>query len=257
MKISLEVCAGSVHSAIAAQEGGASRIELCENLQQGGTTPSYGQIKITRKLLQIPVHVLLRPRPGDFLYSDLEFDIIKQDLEYCIEAGCDAVVIGILNADGTVDKSRCAELMQLAKQGGLYTTFHRAFDLCTDLNQSLEDVIDLGFDCILTSGGKTTAIEGASKIAQLIQRADDRICIMPGGGVSEYNVADLVNFTGATKIHSSARVRRRSAMTFQNTQIIVGSGYSDEYDIDETDTERVKNIIIKANEQHTSILKDA
>jgi copper homeostasis protein len=249
MKISLEVCANSAQSAIAAEAGGASRVELCENLHEGGTTPSYGQIKIARQLVKIPLHILLRPRAGDFLYSDNEYEIIKADLEYCIQAGCEAVVIGILNADGTVDKPRCAQLIQMAKKAGMYVTFHRAFDLCADMFQALEDVIALGCDCILTSGGKTTAIEGASKIAQLIQKAAGRISIMPGGGVSEYNVADLVHFTGATRIHSSARVRRQSAMIYKNTHIIVGSSFNDEYDLDETSAERVKNIIYKANEQ--------
>lgn len=249
MKILLEVCANSVQSAIAAQEGGANRIELCDNLHEGGTTPSYGQIKATLKHLTIPVHVLLRPRTGDFLYTDHEFEVIKTDLEICAQLGCHGVVTGILNANGTVDKPRCAELVQMTKQAGLKITFHRAFDLCADMFQALEEIIELGFDCILTSGGKTTAIEGASKIAQLIQRAADRICIMPGGGVSEYNVADMVHFTGATEIHSSASVRRKSGMTYQNDHIIVGSSFSDEYDLDETDAERVRNIILKANEK--------
>jgi copper homeostasis protein len=249
MKISLEVCANSVQSAVAAQNGGAARIELCDNLHEGGTTPSYGQIKVTRQLLQIPIHVLLRPRTGDFLYTDHEFEVIKADLEYCATAGCDAVVIGILNSNGTVDKRSCGELVRMAKQTGMRTTFHRAFDLCADLHKSMEDIIGLGFDCILTSGGKTTAIEGASKIAQLIQQAAGRICVMPGGGISEYNAADIVHYTGATEIHSSARVRRRSTMTYRNKNIIVGNGFSDEYDLDETDSYRVKNIIAKANEQ--------
>ncbi|CAM3983138.1 copper homeostasis protein CutC [Mucilaginibacter galii] len=251
MNILLEVCANSAQSAIAAQNGGAHRVELCDNLHEGGTTPSYGQISATLKYLTIPVHVLLRPRPGDFLYTDLEFEVIKSDLEMCGKLGCAAIVTGVLNADGTIDKTRCAELVQLAKQNGLKTTFHRAFDLCADMFQALDEIIELGFDCILTSGGKTTAIEGASKIAQLIQRAAGRISIMPGGGISEYNAADIVHFTGATEIHSSARVRRKSNMQFHNDHIIVGGSFSDEYDRDESDEERVKSIILKANEQQT------
>ena len=247
MKISLEVCANSVQSAIAAQLGGAARVEICENLHEGGTTPSYGQIKTTLREIDIPVHVLLRPRAGDFLYTPNEFDAMKADLEISASLGCHAIVVGILSPDGSIDKVRCAELVQLAKQAAIKTTFHRAFDLCADMFKSMEDIIELGFDCILTSGGKTTAIEGASKIAQLIQKANGRIGIMPGGGVSEYNAADMVKFTGATEIHSSARSRRKSAMTFQNDHIIVGSSFAHEYDIDETDPERVKNIILKAN----------
>lgn len=249
MKILLEVCANSVQSAIAAQKGGAHRIELCDNLHEGGTTPSYGQIQSTLKYLQIPVHVLIRPRPGDFLYSDYEFEVMKYDIEACAQLGCRAIVTGILNADGTVDKARCAELVQLAKNAGLKATFHRAFDVCADMFQALDDIIELGFDCILTSGGKTTAIEGASKIAQLIQRAAGRVCIMPGGGIGEYNAADIVNYTGATEIHSSARSLRKSDMLYHNDHIIVGSTFSNEYDREETDEERVKNIVLKANEQ--------
>ena len=140
--INLEVCANSLTSALAAQEGGAIRVELCDNLNEGGTTPSYGQIKLARKLLNIKLYVLIRPREGDFLYSDIEFDIIKADVQYCIDAGCDGVVIGILNADGSIDKPRCAELVQMAKKGGLGVTFHRAFDLCNDMDQALEDIIE-------------------------------------------------------------------------------------------------------------------
>src|ERR1700761_763170 len=142
--VTLEVCANSVTSALAAQEGGAVRIELCENLNEGGTTPSYGEILMARKLLHIKLYVLIRPRGGDFLYSDLEFKIMAADVRYCIEAGCDGIVIGMLNADGTVDKERCAELIKQARQWGVGVTFHRAFDMCADMYQALEDIIELG-----------------------------------------------------------------------------------------------------------------
>ncbi len=248
MKISLEVCANSVGSAIAAQKGGASRIELCDNIHDGGTTPSYGQIRSTLQSVQIPVHILIRPRAGDFLYSNHEFEVMKADIEMCTMLGCHAIVVGILNADGSVDKPRCAELVSIVKKAGMSIIFHRAFDLCADLFRSMEDIIALGFDGILTSGGKTTAIEGASKIAQLIQRANGRIGIIPGGGISEYNVTDLINFTSANCIHSSARSKRKSAMTYHNNHIMMGDGYTHEYDLDETDPARVANILAKANE---------
>ena len=154
----LEVCANSVTSALAAQDGGAYRVELCENLFEGGTTPSHGEIQVARKLLRIKLYVLIRPRGGDFLYSDIEYDIITADVNYCIEAGCDGIVIGILNADGTVDKERCEKLIQAAKRKGVGVTFHRAFDMCTDMDQALEDIIALGCERILTSGGKSTAM---------------------------------------------------------------------------------------------------
>jgi len=243
----LEICANSVTSALAAQQGGALRVELCENLYEGGTTASHGEIKLARELLQIKLYVLIRPRGGDFLYSDVEYDIITADVYYCIQAGCDGIVIGILNADGTIDKERCKPLVEMAKSAGLGVTFHRAFDMCADLEQGLEDIIDLGCERILTSGGKSTAMEGSRLIANLIKKAGDRIIIMPGSGISENNVADLVQFTGATEIHSSARVRTESKMEYKNDHIVMGDNYGDEFIYDQTDVERVKKILRMAN----------
>lgn len=245
--IQLEVCANSVTSALAAQEGGAFRVELCENLDEGGTTPSYGQISVARKLLNIKLNVLIRPRSGDFLYTDVEFDIIKEDLKYCIQAGCDGIVIGILNADGTVDMPRCAELVNLAKTAGLSVTFHRAFDMCADLYQSLENIIELGCDTVLTSGGRSTAMEGASILRHLVEKAGDRIRIMPGSGINQNNAADLVHFTNATVIHSSARTRVQGKMEYKNDHILLSNGYTDEHGVDVTDTSLVKAIIEAAN----------
>src|ERR1700761_8620280 len=131
-QIQLEVCANSVASALAAQEGGAYRVELCENLEGGGTTPSFGQILVARKQLHIKLFVLIRPRTGDFLYTDEEYQVMLADVKGCINAGCDGIVIGILNPDGTVDKPRCREIVEMAKKHKLGTTFHRAFDMCTD-----------------------------------------------------------------------------------------------------------------------------
>ncbi|BAU53594.1 copper homeostasis protein CutC [Mucilaginibacter gotjawali] len=243
----LEVCANSVASALAAQDGGAYRVELCENLYEGGTTPSYGEIQVARELLQIKLYVLIRPRGGDFLYSDIEYDIMTADVNYCVEAGCDGIVIGILNADGTIDKDRCQKLIDLAKTNGLGVTFHRAFDMCADMEQALEDIIALGCERILTSGGKSTAMEGANILAHLIKKADGRITIMPGSGVSEKNAADLVEFTGAKEIHSSARVRVQSKMEYKNDHIVMGDNYGDEFACDQTDVGRVKAIIQLAN----------
>ncbi|MDR3693584.1 copper homeostasis protein CutC [Mucilaginibacter sp.] len=243
----LEVCANSVASALSAQEGGAYRVELCENLYEGGTTPSYGEIQIARKLLQIKLYVLIRPRGGDFLYSDIEYDIMTADVNYCIEAGCDGIVIGLLNADGTIDKGRCETLIRMAKTKGLGVTFHRAFDMCADMDQALEDIIELGCERILTSGGKSTAMEGANILAHLIKKANGRITIMPGSGVSEKNAADLVEFTGAKEIHSSARVRVQSKMEYKNDHIVMGDNYGDEFVYDQSDVTRVKAILQMAN----------
>ena len=246
-RVLLEVCANSVTSALAAQEGGAARVELCENLYEGGTTPSYGEILLARKLLHIKLYILIRPRGGDTLYTDLEFDIMIADVRHCIEAGCDGIVIGMLKPDGTIDKERCIKLVRLAKKSGLGVTFHRAFDLSADLNRSLEDIIEIGCDRILTSGGRSTAMEGAGIIARLIEKAADRIIIMPGCGISETNVADLVHFTGAAEIHASARKRIDSQMIFRNNHIVMGQNFGDEYSLDLTDEDRVRHIITNAN----------
>jgi copper homeostasis protein len=245
--INLEVCANSLTSALAAQEGGAIRVELCDNLNEGGTTPSYGQIKMARESLNIKLYVLIRPREGDFLYSDIEFEIIKADVQYCIDAGCDGVVIGILNADGSIDKARCSELVQMAKKAGLGVTFHRAFDMCNNMDQALEDIIELGCQRILTSGGESTASEGANVITRLIEKAAGRIIIMPGSGVSESTVADLVHITKANEIHSSARSAVKSKMQYHNDHLSLSNNSTDELSITVTDVQKVKDIIRLAN----------
>jgi len=241
--ISLEVCANSINSALAAQQGGAIRVELCDNLKEGGTTPSAGQITLARKLLHIKLYVLIRPRSGDFLYNDIEFQTMQSDISYCIEAGCDGIVIGILKADGTIDKERNLELVRMAKQFGLGVTFHRAFDMCTDQYQALEDIIELGCERILTSGGKSTAMEGSTVLAHLVEKAAGRISIMAGAGVNEHNVADLVHYTGVQEVHSSARSMVASKMQFHNDHIVMGSSLDDEYSFDQTDPGRVKQLI--------------
>lgn len=246
--INLEVCANSLTSALIAQDGGAIRVELCDNLKEGGTTPSHGQIQLARQMLNIKLYILIRPRGGDFLYSDIEFEIMKANVQYCIETGCDGIVIGVLNDDGSIDKPRCAELIQMATKAGLGVTFHRAFDMCADMYQALEDIIELGCERILTSGGKSTAIEGANTIAHLIEKAAGRIIIMPGSGVDETTVADLIHFTKAAEIHSSAKKMLKSRMKFQNDHIIMSSNYLDEFSIQQTDLQKVKDIIRLANQ---------
>jgi len=247
--ISLEVCANSITSALAAQEGGAMRVELCDNLYAGGTTPSPGQITTARKLLHIKLYVLIRPRGSDFLYTDVEFDTMVTDVKYCIEAGCDGIVTGMLNADGTVDKERCKQLVQLAKQAGLGVTFHRAFDMCANQFQALEDIIEIGFERILTSGGKSTAMEGARVITELVKKAKGRISIMAGSGITEINAADLIMITGVKEIHGTLVAPLNSKMQYKNDHIVMGSTYGDEYGYDATSTERVKNLLKKVNEK--------
>lgn len=246
--VALEVCANSITSALAAQKGGAVRVELCDNLYAGGTTPSPGQITVARELLNIKLYVLIRPRGADFLYSDIEFETMIADVQYCIDAGCDGIVTGILNADGTIDKERNRILADMATKAGLGATFHRAFDMCADYTQALEDIIELGFERILTSGGKSTAVEGARVIADLVKQANGRISIMAGSGLTEINAADLVLFTGVNEIHGSLQSRVKSKMQFANDHIVMGSTIGDEYAVDVTDAERVRTVIAKANE---------
>ncbi|WP_188505546.1 copper homeostasis protein CutC [Parapedobacter pyrenivorans] len=217
----LEVCANSIASALAAQEGGADRVEFCQNLEMGGTTPSLGQIWLARAGLSIGMHVLIRPRAGDFLYTDLEFEEMKADILFCKEAKCDGVVIGLLQANGSVDAVRTAELVALAHP--LHVTFHRAFDVCREPFEALETIIASGCARLLTSGMKNTAWEGGRLIKTLVDQAGGRIEVMPGSGINEHNIADVAMATGATAFHSSAKVAIASGMTYVN-DAIVGMG---------------------------------
>ncbi|OKS87100.1 copper homeostasis protein CutC [Mucilaginibacter polytrichastri] len=244
--VTLEICANSVTSAIAAQQGGAARIELCENLKEAGTTPSYGQIILARKLLEIKIYTLIRPRAGDFLYNDYEFEIMLADVNNCINTGCDGVVIGMLKKDGSIDKERSGILADLARKNGLGVTFHRAFDVCNDYYQALEDIIDIGCERILTSGGKTTAMEGAGTIAHLVEKAAGRISIMAGSGVNEQNVRDLINFTGIHEVHTSAKMWNQSNMDYHNDYIMMGNRYHDLYTFESTNAGRVQTILANA-----------
>jgi copper homeostasis protein len=206
----LEVASNSVDSALAAQEGGAGRIEFFTALELGGLTPSPGQIALARERLRIPLYVLIRPRAGDFLYSDLECETMRRDIEACAAAGCDGVVLGVLDADGKVDMPRCRSLVSAA--GTMGVTFHRAFDLTHDLLSSLDDVIELGCERVLTSGAQTSALEGAALIRDLVASAAGRITVMPGAGITAQNIATLATFTGARELHASARQQRPSGM---------------------------------------------
>ena len=240
--ISLEVCANSTQSAIEGQKGGAIRVELCDNLAEGGTTPSLSQIEKSRQLTDIQLNILIRPREGDFLYSDLEFEIMKRDIHHCGHRGCDGVVFGILNNDGSIDKKRNKELLDIARKYGMNATFHRAFDRCKDLFSSLEDIVELRFDHILTSGGEKTAPEGKDILKKLIEQADNRIVIMPGGGITEENIHELAKYTGLKEFHGSFRRPVQSRMEYFSS-----IDDPEEYQILQTDANKVKEAIINAN----------
>ncbi|RDS86582.1 copper homeostasis protein CutC [Dyella psychrodurans] len=209
----LEIAAGSVASAVAAQEGGADRVEFCGTLAEGGTTASYGALAMLRDRVRIPVYVLIRPRGGDFLYGDAEFEIMRRDVETCVSLGCDGVVIGALDADGNVDP-RCRELVGAA--GKLGVTFHRAIDASANPSRSLEDIVALGCERVLTSGGCANAQAGAHVIADLVKQAGDRLVVMAGAGIRSTNLAEIVELTRAHEFHGSARAVIRSAMRYLN-----------------------------------------
>jgi copper homeostasis protein len=213
----LEIIGFNIESCIAAQEAGANRIELCGGPGEGGTTPSYGFIKSAREKLHINLYVMIRPRGGDFFYSDEDFQIMKNDIAVCKELGCDGIVTGILKKDGKVDKERCKELLDLAYP--LEATFHRAFDRVSNASEALEDIIDLGFERILTSGLKPKAIDSTDILAQLINQSDERIIIMPGSGVNAENIISIAKSTGAKEFHSSASFSKTSEMEFQNKEM--------------------------------------
>lgn len=214
MHFELEICCFNIQSALIAQDAGAHRVELCADPVGGGTTPSLGLIQTAREKLHIQLYPIIRPRDGDFLFDDDEFEIMMKDISLCKQAGCDGVVIGMLNADGTIDKKRCAKLVDLAYPLGV--TFHRAFDRSANPFEAMEDIINIGCERILTSGQKPTAIEGAVLLNELVRQAENRIIIMPGSGIRANNIIELKEKTTAEEFHTSARIFAKNNMEFIN-----------------------------------------
>jgi len=239
-RILIEVSVDSVASASAAERGGAARIELCSALSVGGLTPSAGLVEKVRSALSIPIHLMIRPRPGDFYYDRDEFETMQRDICVAKQMGAHGVVIGLLDVDGSVDVSRTKELVDLARP--LEVTFHRAFDMSADLFRALEDVCACGANRLLTSGGKQTCLEGQATIAELIQRADERIIVMPGSGIKPENARALVENTGAREIHAGLRTVVPSPMHYRNEQVAMGSAASGEYERSVVTEESVKRL---------------
>lgn len=208
----LEIAVFNIASALAAEKAGADRLELCENPQEGGTTPSYGTLKMVKEKVSIPVFPIIRPRGGDFLYTDAEFEVMKQDVQLCKELGFPGVVIGCLRADASIDKERTSQLVAIAT--GMEVTFHRAFDRTKNPYTSLEDIIDTGCRRVLTSGQVPNVANAIPLINELIRQADNRIIILQGSGVRSTNLLQLVNETRAQEYHSSARKNEDSAMQY-------------------------------------------
>lgn len=204
----LEVCCGSLASAIAAQEGGAHRVELCANLYEGGTTPSHGILELAREKLGIEINVLVRPRGSDFVYNEDEMEIIRRDVAKCKELGIDGVVIGFLTPSGEIDTAKTKEVVELARP--MSVTFHRAFDMCKDPYVALDELIEIGVDRILTSGQVNMAPEGVDLIAELVRKAGDRVIMMPGAGLEVENIAEFHAKVGRRSTTRRCGIRLRA-----------------------------------------------
>lgn len=241
MNFQLEICSDSVESALIAEEAGADRIELCSSLIEGGVTPSHATILTAREELRIPLHVLIRPRNGDFLYSELEYEIMKKEIMFCRQSGIDGIVFGILRTDGTIDSDRTLRLIDLSWP--MSVTFHRAFDLCRDPESGIEDIIRCGAHRLLTSGQRNTAMEGSDLITRLIGISSGRISIMPGSGIKDINIRTIAEKTGASEFHLSGRKEIPGLMQFRKKGISMGGGSSlSEYSRKVADPEMINNI---------------
>ena len=241
-----EICANSVESCLAAQEGGADRVELCAGISEGGTTPSYGEIKLARKLLtKTKLHVIIRPRGGDFLYTPLELERMEEDIRICRDLGVDGVVFGCLTEEGEVDKEANRRLVELARP--MSVTFHRAFDRTADPMKALEDIISLGCNRILTSGQQPKAIDGINLLAQLEKKLKEYplppIQLLAGSGVNEDNIRQIFDATGIHEYHFSARVNVVSKMKHYNHEVYMGAKGADESNSLVTSAEKVRNTI--------------
>lgn len=239
----MEVCVDSVESSVNAVKGGASRLELCGSLCEGGITPSLGLLRVVKQEVNVPVFVMIRPRGGDFAYSEQEFEVMKEDLRVLKEGGnADGFVFGVLTPNGEVDRSRCAELIELSRPQPV--TFHRAFDMTRDPFSALETIISLKIDRILTSGQDSTALEGLPLIRELVKQAHDRITIVAGGGINERNIERIIKGSGCIEFHCSARASVSSVMQYRNNRVCMGAQYSgSEYDFKVANLDRIQTMV--------------
>ena len=243
MKRIIEICANSAQSCVEAEKGGAKRVELCAAIPEGGTTPSYGEIKTAQELASsIDINVIIRPRGGDFLYTQAEVQSMLHDIELCKQLKVHGVVVGCLTKEGDIDVELLNKLVATAKP--LSVTFHRAFDVCREPFVALEQIIAAGCDRILTSGQQSDAVKGIPLIAELVKKADERIVIMPGCGVRENNIAEIEAKTGAKEFHTSARSIVHSKMEYRNENVPMGSSVvSSEFETVETDRNKVSSYL--------------
>ncbi|XP_033005818.1 copper homeostasis protein cutC homolog isoform X1 [Lacerta agilis] len=238
----MEVCVDSVESAVNAERGGAGRLELCANLMEGGTTPTIGLLQVVKQCTRVPVFVMIRPRGGDFLYSDREVEVMKADIRLAKQHGADGLVFGALTEDGRVDTELCTAL--LAASRPLPVTFHRAaFDMVYDPLAALETLISMGFERVLTSGCDSSVLEGLPLIKRLTEQAKGRIVVVPGGGITERNLQRILEGSGASEFHCSARSVKDSGMKFRNPYATMGAYLSTpEYSIKVADVAKVRTL---------------
>lgn len=237
-KAILEVCIDSVESAIEGAKGGADRFELCSNLIIGGTTPSTALFKEVRKVTDIPIRVLIRPRFGDFCYTDYEFSIIREEIRTFKKLGADGVVIGILNEDGFLDTARMKILIEAAE--GMGVTLHRAFDVCADAYDTLEKAKELGIDTILTSGQKNNCMDGKKLLKELVEKAGNEVDILIGSGVNAESISYLASYTKARNFHMSGKKNKESAMKYRKGDVAMGLPVMSEYTMWCTDEEEIR-----------------
>ena len=241
MPILVEACVDSVASAVAAERGGARRLELCDNLADAGTTPSAGMIAAVKAHVGVPVFPIVRARGGGFVYSPLEVDVMRRDIRAARQLGADGIVTGALDASGCVDQRIMLDLIEVA--GELPVTFHRAFDVVPDLDAALETLIEMGVQRVLTSGGAPTAVQGADRLASLVARAGKRLAILAGGGVREENVRQLIERSGVTEIHVRGTVLRRAPARSSAPLIRFRKALPDDENAwEETDESRISQI---------------
>jgi copper homeostasis protein len=236
----VEVCLDSADSAVAAQAGGAQRVELCDNLIEGGTTPSLGSIRATRRAIDIDLMIMIRPRGGDFCYSPLEVEAMLADIEVARTEGAQGVVFGVLTPEGEVDRELTARLVEAA--GPMQVTFHRAFDVCRDPFAALESLVELGVHRVLTSGQEPTVLEGLDLITELVHRAGERILVMPGCGITPRNVEKICRQAKPKEIHVVGVESQASPMRYRNERVYMGTELrSPEYQRTVTSAERIRD----------------
>ena len=241
-QVLVEVCVDSIDSAIAAETGGAQRVELCTALLEGGLTPSAGTIAVTCQRVTVGVQAMIRPRGGDFLYSETEFASMCRDVELAKRLGAGGVVFGLLRPDGSVDVERTGQLTEQARP--MSVTFHRAFDMTSDPKQALDTLIDLSIDRVLTSGQEATAVDGIDLLRDLVTQAGDRIVVMPGGGIDETSLKKILESTSAREVHVAGTKKIESGMTFRNPRCFMGSGPGPaEFSTTATDADRIRVLV--------------